>query len=172
MRRFLISVVSLAGLATLSGCSSVGDSLDSLGSVTDVIPRALDKAPLIYRPTIQQGNVVTQEQVNKLKPGMSRRQVQFILGSATLQDAIHRDRWDFPYTKGVGSTPDEYKYLSVFFENDRLTRISGDLHPQPADQQEPVKKPAVVKVPDWEPKDKSLLGKALDTVGLGKNGEE
>jgi len=35
-----------------------------------------------------------------------------------------------------------------------------------------VKKPAVVKVPDWEPKDKSLLGKALDIVGLGKNGEE
>lgn len=162
----------LAGAVTLGGCSSIGDSLHSLGSVTEVIPRALDKAPLIYRPTIQQGNVVTQEEVDQLKPGMSRRQVQFILGSPTLQDAFHRDRWDYPFTKGVGSTPDEEKYLSVFFENDRLVRISGDLHPLPKNEQTPPPKPAVVKVPDWEPENQTLLGKALNKVGLGnKEGE-
>ncbi len=171
MRNFLIPMAFLAGTTILGGCSSVGDSLHSLSSVTEAIPRALDKAPLIYRPTVQQGSVITQEQVNQLKPSMSRRQVRFILGSPALLDAFHRDRWDYPYTKGVGSTPDEYKYLSVYFEDDRLVRITGDLHPQPADQQTPVSKPAVVKVPDWEPEKQTLLGKALDKVGLGKGDE-
>ena len=167
MHKFLISTALLAGAVSLTGCSSVGDSLHSLGSVTEIIPRALDKAPLVYRPTIQQGNVVTQEQVNQLKPGMSRRQVRFILGSPTLLDAFHRDRWDYPFTKGVGSTPGEIRYLTVYFDNDRLVRITGDLHPQPADQQKPPEKPVVVKVPDWEPEKKSLLGRAMNSIGLG-----
>jgi outer membrane protein assembly factor BamE len=164
MRKLLIPTSLI--LATLSGCSSVGKGLDSLSSVTEVIPNALDKAPLIYRPTIQQGNVVTQAQVDKLRPGMSRRQVQFILGSPTLKDAFHRDRWDYPFTKGVGSHPDEFRYLSVFFKDDRLVRITGDLHPRPADQRKPRQKPAVVSVPDWQPEDKSLVSRALETVGL------
>ena len=166
MRKLLILTLAITMAGMLGACSSIGEGARSLGSVTDAIPRALDKAPLIYRPTIQQGNVVTQEQVNKLKPGMSRRQVQFILGSPTLQDAFHRNRWDYPYTMGVGSTPKEYKYLSVFFKDDRLTRISGDLHPLPPEQQKPVEKPAVVKVPDWHPEAESLIGKALSSVGL------
>ncbi len=162
MHKLLIPcILLLAG-----GCSSVGKGLDSLGSVTEIIPRALDKAPLIYRPTILQGNMVTQAQVNKLKPGMSRRQVQFILGSPTLKDAFHRDRWDYPFTQGVGSHPSEYRYLSVFFKDDRLVRITGDYHPQPADQQKPAQKPAVVSVPDWQPENKSLLGRAMETLGI------
>ena len=168
MRRLLISILLAAGGLGLTGCSSIGEGLDKVGGVTEIIPRALDKAPLIYRPTIQQGNVVTQEQVNQLKPGMSRRQVRFILGSPTLKDAFHRDRWDYPYTQGVGSTPSEYRYLSLFFENDRLTRIRGDLHPQPPEERKPVEKPPVVKVPDWEPESKSLVGRALGAVGLDK----
>ena len=167
MQKLLISITAAASLI-LSGCSSVGDGLRSASSVTDWIPDALDKAPLIYRPTILQGNVVTQEQVNKLKPGMSRRQVRFVLGSPTLRDVFHEDRWDYPYTEGVGSTPDDYKYLSVFFENDRLVRVAGDLHPQaPGEQDKAEKKPTVVSVPDWNPEPTSLWGRALNTVGLG-----
>jgi outer membrane protein assembly factor BamE len=172
MRRLLISTLLLSAAGILAGCSSVGEGLDSLGSVTEVIPKALDKAPLVYRPTIQQGNVITQEKVNDLKPGMSRRQVQFILGTPTVEDAFHRDRWDYPYTKGVGSTPDEFKYFSVYFKDDRLVRVSGDWHPQPADEQKPVEKPAVVKVPDWNPEDKTLVGRALDAVSLGSDDDD
>jgi len=169
MHRLLISTLLLSVAATLGGCSSVGEGLESLGSVTEVIPKALDKAPLVYRPTIQQGNVVSQEKVNELKPGMSRRQVAFIMGTPTMEDAFHRDRWDYPYTKGVGSTPDEFKYFSVFFKDDRLVRVSGDWHPQPPSEQKPVEKPAVVKVPDWNPEEKTLIGKALDAVNLGSD---
>ena len=110
-----------------AGCSTFDDIGDSVDSAANVIPEALDSAGLIYRPTIIQGNIVTQEQVNGLKPGMSRRQVRFVLGSPTLRDVFHDDRWDYPYTEGVGSNPDEYKYLSIYFEGDKLVRVTGDL---------------------------------------------
>lgn len=163
MQKLLISITAAASLF-LSGCSTVGDGLQSASSITDWIPDALDKAPLIYRPTIQQGNVITQEQVNQLKPGMSRRQVRFVLGSPTLRDVFHDDRWDYPYTEGVGSTPDQRKYLTVFFENDQLVRIAGDLHPQPEAESDPVEKPSLVKVPDWEPEPRTLWEHLKDTV--------
>ena len=149
MRKSLISICATLSLLT-AGCSTFDDIGDSVDSAANVIPEALDSAGLIYRPTIIQGNIVTQEQVNGLKPGMSRRQVRFVLGSPTLRDVFHDDRWDYPYTEGVGSTPDEYKYLSIYFEGDKLVRVTGDLHPQPESQQETKPKASVVTVPDYE----------------------
>lgn len=170
MHKLLISIAAAATLFT-AGCSTVGDGLESVSSVTDVIPDALQHVPLLYKPEVEQGNVVSQEQVDKLKPGMSRRQVSFVLGTPTLQDIFHDDRWDYPYTRGEGSVPEEYKYLTVYFEDDRLVRVSGDLHPLPADQQAPDERAPVVAVPDWEPESQSLWGQALNTVGLGSEQE-
>lgn len=175
MQKLLISLAVTTSLSlslSLSGCSTVGDGLSQVSSITSWVPDALDKAPLIYRPTIQQGNVVTQEQVNQLKPGMSRRQVRFVLGSPTLTDVFHEDRWDYPFTIGFGSKPETFKYLSVYFEDDRLVRITGDLHPQPEAEQKPVEKPSLVSVPDWTPESKSLFGRAVDavtSVGFGSD---
>ena len=171
MQKLLISIAIAASLG-LAGCSTVGDGLESVSSVTEIIPKALDKAPLVYRPTIQQGDVITQEEVNKLKPGMSKRQVRFVLGSPMLQDVFHDNRWDYSYTLGVGSTPDEIKKFSVYFENDRLVRVTGNWHPEPKSLQKPVEKPAVVSVPNWEPKDKSLFERALSTVGVGGDSDD
>lgn len=164
MRKLLIFITTLATMT--AGCSTVGDSLRSIGSATDIIPDALDRAPLIYRPTIQQGNVVTQEQVNELKPGMSRRQVRFLLGSPMLTDVFHANRWDYTYTLGEGSTPEEMRHVTLYFEEDRLVRIAGDLRPQPEGERAEVKKEVVVTVPDWEPTDKSLWRRAKESVGL------
>ena len=165
MQKLLISIAIVASLG-LSACSSVGESLDSVESVSlfKWVPDALDKVPLVYRPTILQGNVVTQEQVNQLKPGMSRRQVRFVLGSPTLQDVFHENRWDYPYTSGVGSTPDEIRQLSVYFEGDSLTRVSGHLHPQPESEREPPTKPTIVSVPDHDPEPTSIWGHMVDAA--------
>ncbi|MCB1802039.1 MAG: outer membrane protein assembly factor BamE [Gammaproteobacteria bacterium] len=168
MRKLLIFITAAATLIS-SGCSTVGDGLRSLGSITNIVPDALDRAPLVYRPEIQQGNVVSQEQVNELKPGMSKRQVRFLLGSPMLTDVFHDNRWDYTYTFGKGSTPEEMRKVTVFFENDRLTRISGDMRPQPESEREAPKKEILVTVPDWEPEEKSLWRRAIDTVGLGDN---
>jgi len=162
MRKLLIFITTLATLLS-AGCASVGDTVES---VADVIPNALDRAPLIYRPTIQQGNVVTQEQVNDLQPGMTKRQVRFLLGTPLLTDVFHVDRWDYAYTIGKGSTPEEIRRVTVFFEDDRLVRIAGDMRPQPESEREAKKKEVVVTVPDWEPQNKSLWRRALGSVGL------
>lgn len=166
MRKLLISFATAASLG-LSGCSTLSDGWDSASSVWDAIPLSIEDAPLLYKPEILQGNVVTQAQVDKLRPGMSRRQVRFVLGTPTLQDVFHANRWDYPYTRGEGSIPSERKFLSVYFEKDRLSRITGDLHPNSPEQREPERKPPVVSVPDWEREDKSLWQSATQALGFG-----
>lgn len=154
MRKSLI-FLGIAATVAGTGCGS-------LDGVTDAIPDALDRAPLVYRPTIQQGNVVTQEQINELQPGMTKRQVRFLLGTPMLTDVFHANRWDYAYTKGVGSRPEEIRQVTVFFEEDRLVRIAGDMRPQPPEEREEVNKEVVVTVPDWEPAKKSLWRRTLD----------
>lgn len=165
MRKLLI-FISILATAGLAGCSSIGDGLRSVGEATNVIPNALDRAPLVYRPSIQQGNVVSQTQINDLQPGMTKRQVRFILGTPMLTDVFHADRWDYTFTLGEGSRPEEIRHVSVFFEDDRLVRIAGDMRPQPPEEREVVKKEVVVTVPDWEPKDRPFWRRSLDAVGF------
>ena len=162
MRKLLIFITTLATFAT-TGCSSFREGASS---VADVIPNALDRAPFVYRPVIQQGNVVKQEQVNELLPGMSKRQVRFLLGTPMLDDVFHANRWDYVYTIGVGSRPEEIRRLTVFFQEDRLVRITGDIRPQPESEREQKPKEVVVTVPDWDGGNKSFWVRTLDAVGL------
>jgi outer membrane protein assembly factor BamE len=85
---------------------------------------------LVHKIDIQQGNVITQDTINQLKPGMSRRQVQFVAGSPMLSDVFHQDRWDYVYMMKPGRGKRTTEHVSLFFENDALVRISGTLHPQ------------------------------------------
>ena len=82
-----------------------------------------------YKIDIQQGNVLTQDMVAQLKPGQTREQVRFILGSPTLSDIFHQWRWDYPYSYRRGSTGQtEMRRLSVFFDNEgRLERLEGNV---------------------------------------------
>lgn len=83
----------------------------------------------IYRPVVQQGNVVTQEMMDQLKIGMSRRQVRFILGTPLIEDPFHKDRWDYYYSQLSRKQDLERSSVSVFFEDDRLAEIRGDITP-------------------------------------------
>lgn len=165
MHKLLISITAFATLSA-TGCSTIGDTLRSFGDVTNVIPDALDRAPLVYRPTIQQGNVVTQEQINELTPGLTKRQVRFVLGTPMLTDVFHHDRWDYVYTIGEGSRPEELQHVTVYFEDDRLVRIAGDIRPQPPEERTEPRKEVVISVPDWEPERKSLWRRLLDSLGF------
>ena len=122
MRTLLIFITATATWS-LTGCSSLADP-------TRLIPDALDRASLVYRPTVQQGSVVTQEQVNQLKPGMSRRQERFVLGSPTLQDVFHENRWDYPYSIRNGGELLSSSHVTVFFDGDSLVNVTGDILPE------------------------------------------
>ena len=76
-----------------------------------------------YRVEIQQGNVISAEQIEKLTPGTSRNEVRFILGTPLIVDPFHAERWDYFYSLDPAKGEQVTKYrLSIWFENDLVTR--------------------------------------------------
>jgi len=80
---------------------------------------------VLYKINVQQGNVVTQEMVNKLKPGMTKSQVRFVMGSPMIVDAFRDNRWDYVYVQREKGELVEQMRLTIFFENDQLTHIEN-----------------------------------------------
>lgn len=105
----------LACVASLSACSSITERLPSVTSV--VTP---------YRIDIVQGNVVTREQAQALRTGMSREQVRGILGSPLVASVFHADRWDYVFTFSRQGQPSQPRKVAVFFKNDMLERFEAD----------------------------------------------
>ncbi|GAB5452778.1 MAG: hypothetical protein Hals2KO_31060 [Halioglobus sp.] len=85
--------------------------------------------PGVYKIDVEQGNIVTQELADQLKPGMSRRQVRFILGTPLIEDPFNQNRWDYPYVKRNGQDVLSEAHLSVIFEGDSLAEVKGDYLP-------------------------------------------
>ncbi len=85
--------------------------------------------PPVHRVTIQQGNVITQDMIDRLRPGMTRRQVQFVMGEPILGNTFRADRWDYIYTIQAGAQERRQQRLTVHFEGDALTRFEGDFVP-------------------------------------------
>ncbi len=82
-----------------------------------------------YKIEVVQGNFVSREQVELLKPGMPRVQVRETLGTPLLASVFHADRWDYVFTlKRQNAEPQSLK-LTVFFKNDLLERFEGDAMP-------------------------------------------
>lgn len=82
-----------------------------------------------YKIDIQQGNVVTQEMVSQLKPGMTKSQVRFVMGTPLITDIFHKDRWDYVYRNAPGGRLEEERRVTLIFENDLLKRVEGDVTP-------------------------------------------
>ena len=77
-----------------------------------------------YRIDIQQGNIVTPEQIEQLKPGMKLAEVRYLLGAPLVEDPFHTERWDYFYSFHSGETRQvEQQRLTVFFSNGQLTKI-------------------------------------------------
>tara|TARA_R110002072_G_scaffold222768_4_gene379913 strand:+ start:233 stop:661 length:429 start_codon:yes stop_codon:yes gene_type:complete len=85
--------------------------------------------PGVYKINIEQGNIVTPEMAAQLKPGMTRRQVKFILGTPLIQDTFDQNRWDYLYTKRNGKKVLAESRLTVEFDGDYLASVSGDIAP-------------------------------------------
>ena len=85
--------------------------------------------PGVYKINVEQGNIVTPEMAAQLKPGMTRRQVKFILGTPLVEDTFNKDRWDYLYSKRNGDKVLNESRLTVEFKGDNLATVSGDLAP-------------------------------------------
>jgi outer membrane protein assembly factor BamE len=82
-----------------------------------------------YRIDVRQGNLVTQEMVAQLKPGLSKDQVRFILGTPLVADMFHADRWDYVYRFRPGRDHNDVQQrrLIVHFSDGKLARLDGDV---------------------------------------------
>lgn len=85
--------------------------------------------PGVYKIDVEQGNLVTQEMIEQLQPGMSRRQVRFIMGSPLVEDTFQPDRWDYPYVIRNGLDIIREAQVRIFFEGHKLVNITGDYLP-------------------------------------------
>ncbi len=128
-RPFLAS--TLAALA-LTGCTS---------------ERGAGFLPRVYRIDVAQGNVLTQEMVNQLQPGMEEKQVRYILGSPTITDAFHPDRREYLYRLQQGDGTLTMHRITVYYENGRLVKTEGDLHPNPEIPTTAQRKETMIVVP-------------------------
>ncbi len=87
------------------------------------------KIPLVYRIDIQQGNVIDQSMINRLEPGMSKSKVSFVMGTPLLVDPFHSNRWDYIYSFEPGDGERVQRRVTIFFKNDKLTHLEGDITP-------------------------------------------
>jgi outer membrane protein assembly factor BamE len=131
MKQILITLFLPASIL-FSGCSSLKDFT------------------LVHTPDIEQGNIITPEMVAKLEPGMSKRQVRFVLGTPTLIDVFHPERWDYNLTLKQRNKAIEIKHFRVYFVDGELLRYEGDIEPTENLEQLQDKKEIVLSVPDHE----------------------
>lgn len=134
-------LTSLLLLATgLGACSSTPDITSRLSP---------------YRIDVRQGNYVTQDMVAKLKPGMTRDQVRFALGTPLVADMFHADRWDYVYRFQPGRGEVQLRRLVVFFAEGKLVRVGGDVVAETEATATPAPAPAarIVEVPAEPKKD-------------------
>jgi outer membrane protein assembly factor BamE len=105
----LLKLLTLLVLLQFAGCS--------------VFPSVL------YKIDVQQGNIVTPDMVDKLKPGMTKSQVRFVLGTPLIVDAFRDNRWDYVYMRQEKGELVEQERLTIFFENEILTHFENYLLP-------------------------------------------
>jgi len=144
MRRLLpIALISL-----LAACSNTPDVVSRLRP---------------YKIDVRQGNMVTQEMAAQLKPGQTKDQVRFILGTPLVADMFHADRWDYVYRMQRGNGSVEERRLAVFFENDQLKRVEGDIV---APGVAPAPPPAPKQAPPRAAEEKGFFDRILGWFGL------
>jgi outer membrane protein assembly factor BamE len=103
-----------------------------------------DSVPFLtpYKMDIRQGNFVTPDMRDKLKLGMTKPQVRYVLGTPMINDVFHGNRWDYTYRLERGGKVIEQQNLTIYFEGENLARIvdgSGSVEPAPAKAEAQVK---------------------------------
>ena len=153
MKKLLIIITCIASLS-LAGCWFPGSRL-------------------VHKIDIQQGNVLEQDDINLLEPGMTRRQVQFIMGSPMLSDTFHQERWDYIYRLKPGYGDVTEDRVSVFFDVNSLESIEGSLYPAPEGKNAPSRpRQITLIVPEQVRVERGVLNKIWHWLTFNINKDE
>jgi len=116
-----------------------------------------------YKLDVQQGNVVTSKMLLQLRPGMTKSQVRFIMGTPLIQDSFHGNRWDYVYQMREGGKIKEQRRVILDFENELLKSVRGDVIPAGTGESKAGESEAVtgtrVVTPIKKPQEKGLMDK-------------
>jgi outer membrane protein assembly factor BamE len=115
----------------------------TLTAVLTALGLALAGCNIVYKQEVRQGNPLTPEMIAGLKAGMTKRQVRLLLGSPSINDTFHADRWDYVYYTGKANEPQTVPApLTLYFKDDKLVRAEGSQAPAtlPAEMVEPATK--------------------------------
>ncbi|MCB5184883.1 outer membrane protein assembly factor BamE [Methylobacillus gramineus] len=123
-----------------------------------------------YRMDIQQGNVVTSKMMLQLRPGMTKSQVRFIMGTPLIQDSFHKNRWDYFYQMRKAGQIIEQRRVILEFDNDALKSVRGDVIPA-APGETSIEAPPAAPI-SVEPKAPEKKGGLLDTLMFWKSDEK
>lgn len=124
----------------------------------------MEYLPGVYKIDVQQGNLIDQETIDQLRPGMNKRQVLYIMGSPMLIDVFNDDRWDYVYSEQKEGGPRLQKRISLFFKEDSLKAVQGDFRPS----SKPVERVAQETTLELPPRDleKTLWQKITSLFGF------
>lgn len=126
--------------------------------------------PLLYKIDIQQGNVIEQDMIDKLKPGMDKNQVKFIMGTPVIVDPFHNERWEYIFSMQKGGGVRKQRHITLHFDEDeKLTHVSGDVEVSnvPRVENDIVTEKEAIVVPKVEKKEKGFFGRLWDKVTPG-----
>lgn len=141
-----------------------------------------------YKLDVQQGNVVTSKMLLQLRPGMTKSQVRFIMGTPLIQDSFHGNRWDYVYQMREKGKITEQRRVILDFDGEALKTVRGDVIPKGSESKteegstnsgtrviNPTEKPAekgvLNKLKFWQ-KDEATLAKEAEAVKAKADAEE
>ncbi len=127
------------------------------------------RIPLVYKIDVQQGNIITQEMLAMLEPGIDKAKVRFIMGTPLLMDAFHQDRWDYVYSLQKRGGDRVQRRVALFFADDRLQRVEGDVKPAPGTIAVEPRRDVSISVPGEERP--GLMTRLKNAVGLEEQKE-
>jgi outer membrane protein assembly factor BamE len=134
----------------LTACSTYPQSLDFMKP---------------YKMDIQQGNVVTSKMLLQLRPGMTKAQVRFVMGTPMISDSFHANRWDYLYRMEKNGKLIEQRHVILDFEDEKLKGVRGDVVPAAPGADAAAAKPVshepvpVKPASEAAPKEKGMLDK-------------
>ena len=122
--------------------------------------------PFVYRLEVGQGNIVTQDMLVRLEPGMTRQQVTHVMGTPLVVDPFRPDEWVYYYSLR-SEDKDERRMVRLVFQGDRLSQVTGDVQPASGETRAEPPSPALVPVPLEEAAEPGFWEKVKRAVGLG-----
>jgi len=121
--------------------------------------------PIVYKIDVEQGNVITQDMLARLRPGMDKSKVRFVMGTPIIVDTFHSNRWDYVYSLSERGGRPVQRRVALFFEDDKLVRVEGNVKAAEGTLEPQREKSAMVEVPGQY--ERSLIDKMKARVGLG-----